>query len=50
MNNNKFDNFNKKVLLITLYGNFNFGNKLQNYALQEIIKKFGFDVEISINL
>lgn len=29
----------KKILIITLYGNCNFGNKLQNYALQESIKK-----------
>lgn len=36
---------NKKILIITLYGNFNFGNKLQNYALQEKIKSLGFDVE-----
>ena len=27
----------KKVGIITLYGNENFGNKLQNYALQEIL-------------
>ena len=30
----------KKVLIITLYGNNNFGNKLQNYALQEYINRF----------
>lgn len=36
----------KKVCIITLYGNSNFGNKLQNYALQEYIKKLGdFSVE-----
>lgn len=36
----------KKVCIITLYGNSNFGNKLQNYALQEYIKKLGdFEVE-----
>ena len=28
----------KKILIITLYGNNNFGNKLQNYALQEYLK------------
>ena len=32
----------KKVAIITLYGDFNFGNKLQNYAVQEIIKSFGY--------
>ena len=31
----------KKVAIITIYGNINFGNKLQNYALQEYIKKIG---------
>ena len=35
----------KNALIITLYGNFNFGNKLQNYALQEKIKDFGFNVQ-----
>ena len=35
----------KKVGIITLYGNSNYGNKLQNYALQEVIKKLGFEVE-----
>lgn len=35
----------KKIGIITLYGNSNYGNKLQNYALQEVAKKFGFDVE-----
>lgn len=29
----------KKVGIISLCGNFNYGNKLQNYALQEILKK-----------
>ncbi len=38
----------KKVLIITLYGNTNFGNKLQNYALQEKIKSLGFDVSTLI--
>lgn len=31
----------KKVGLITLYGNFNFGNRLQNYAVQTIFEKHG---------
>lgn len=35
----------RKVLIITLYGNNNFGNKLQNYALQECIKDLGFICE-----
>lgn len=35
----------KKVALITLYSNNNIGNKLQNYAVQQFIKKLG-DYEI----
>ncbi len=31
-------------MLVTLYDNFNHGNRLQNYALQEILKGFGFSV------
>jgi len=30
---------NRKVGIITLHGYQNYGNKLQNYALQEIVKK-----------
>lgn len=33
----------KKVGIITLIGNYNFGNRLQNYALQEVIKDLGFE-------
>lgn len=36
---------NKKVGIITLYGNNNYGNKLQNYAMQQTLKKLGYDVE-----
>lgn len=32
----------KKIGIITIYGNNNIGNKLQNYAVQEILKKKGF--------
>ena len=32
----------KKACIITLYGNSNYGNKLQNYAVQEILKKMDF--------
>lgn len=35
----------KKVGIITLNGYFNYGNRLQNYALQETIKSYGFLVE-----
>jgi hypothetical protein len=34
-----------KVGIITLNGYFNYGNRLQNYALQEVIKSLGFDVQ-----
>lgn len=33
----------KKVGIITMIGNDNCGNRLQNYALQEIIKSIGFE-------
>lgn len=38
-----------KVAIITLYGFFNYGNRLQNYALQEAIEKLGCDV-VSISV
>jgi len=38
-----------KIGLITLNGYFNYGNRLQNYALQEVIKSLGFYVETVIN-
>lgn len=34
----------KNIGIVTPYGNKNFGNKLQNYALQEVLKKFDFNV------
>lgn len=39
----------KKVAIITLNGYFNYGNRLQNYALQESIGRLGFEVETLIN-
>lgn len=36
-------NNKKKVAIVTLIGNYNFGNRLQNYALQETINKLGFE-------
>lgn len=36
----------KKVMIITLYGYENYGNKLQNYALQEAIKLNGNGYEV----
>ena len=32
----------KKIGIITIEGNKNYGNKLQNYALQTILEKQGF--------
>ena len=34
----------KKIGIITIYDNNNFGNRLQNYALQEVLKRFDYDV------
>lgn len=34
-----------KIGIVTLYGNTNYGNRLQNYAVQEILKQRGFEVE-----
>lgn len=34
----------KKALIVTLYGNHNFGNRLQNYALQKVVESYGFEV------
>lgn len=38
-------NTNRNIAIITLHGYYNYGNRLQNYALQEIIKELGFHVE-----
>lgn len=35
-----------KAGIISLYGNVNYGNKLQNYAVQEVMKKLGYDTEV----
>lgn len=35
----------KKIGIITLSGNYNYGNRLQNYAMQEVYKKLGFEAE-----
>lgn len=39
----------KKIGIVTPYGNNNFGNKLQNYALQETLKKMGCEVTTFVN-
>lgn len=33
----------KKIGIVTLYGNYNLGNKLQNYAVEQIYRNLGFD-------
>ncbi len=33
----------KKAAIITLYGDYNYGNKLQNYAVQEICSELGYE-------
>lgn len=37
-----------KVAIVTLNGYFNYGNRLQNYAVQEVLKSYGFEVETLI--
>ena len=34
----------RELALITLYGNGNYGNKLQNYAVEQILQNYGFNV------
>jgi hypothetical protein len=38
----------KKIGILTLHGYVNYGNRLQAYATQEVIKKLGFDAHILI--
>lgn len=35
----------KKIGILTLFGELNFGNRLQNYAVQQILNKKGFEAE-----
>lgn len=35
----------KKIAIITLFGCFNYGNRLQNYAVQTLFEKRGYEVE-----
>lgn len=35
----------KKIAIVTISYGHNYGNKLQNYAMQEVYKKYGLDVE-----
>ena len=36
----------KSSVIISLYGNYNYGNKLQNYALQEALSSIGGRSEV----
>ncbi len=36
---------NRKVGIVTLYGRFNYGNRLQNYAITRIWQEFGYEPE-----
>lgn len=35
----------RKIGIVTLFGNYNYGNKLQNYAVQEVAKKYGYEAD-----
>jgi len=39
----------KKIGIITLNGYHNYGNRLQNYAVEQVLKSFGFEVKTIIN-
>lgn len=39
----------KKIAIFTMNGYHNYGNRLQNYATQEVLKSLGFSVETVIN-
>lgn len=38
----------KKIGIVTLHGYYNYGNRLQNYALKMFLEKFGYDVTTTI--
>ena len=40
----------KKIGIITITDYVNYGNRLQNYASQEVLKSLGFDVETIVNV
>jgi hypothetical protein len=35
----------KKIGIVTLHGYFNYGNRLQNYAAEQVLQSMGFEVE-----
>ena len=39
-----------KVGIVTINGNENYGNVLQNYAVQEVLREFGTEPETIINV
>lgn len=39
------ENNMKEIAILTLNGYYNYGNRLQNYATQEVLKSLGFNVE-----
>lgn len=39
----------ERIAIITLNGYFNYGNRLQNYAVQEVLKSLDFSVETVVN-
>jgi hypothetical protein len=39
----------KRIAILTLNGYYNYGNRLQNYALQEVLRFLDFNVETIIN-
>lgn len=39
----------KKIGIVTITRNQNYGNKLQNYAVQEVINKLGYETETILN-
>ena len=40
----------KRIAIFTLYDNTNYGNRLQNYAGQEILKSMGYQVETIVDI
>ena len=40
----------KRIGIITINDNNNYGNRLQNYAVQEYLKRLGFEVETLRNV
>lgn len=41
---------NMRIGIVTLFGNFNYGNRLQNYALHTVLSQMGHDVDTLVTL